>query len=87
LSARFEFVKAISFLILAGFVLTTSAHAVNLATLISACGDDAKLYCKGVSYGSPMQVCLIANKGKLKVGCRSIAMRLEKGEKVRLFGN
>ena len=62
------------------------AQAVGLTTLIRICGDDSKALCKGVSYGAPMQACLIRNKPKLTPACRAIVERLEKGEKVRVFG-
>jgi hypothetical protein len=62
------------------------AHSVGLATLIRVCGDDAKAQCKGVSYGAPMQACLVSNKAKVTPACRGIVERLEKGEKVRVFG-
>ena len=64
----------------------TSAQAVGLTALIRICGDDSKALCKGVSYGAPMQACLIRNKPKLTPACRAIVGRLEKGEKVRVFG-
>jgi hypothetical protein len=54
-------------------LLTLSAiptHAVGLTTLIRICGDDAKAQCKGVSYGAPMQACLIRNKAKVTPACR-----------------
>lgn len=79
--------KLISLIIALVFISTISAQAVSLATLISACGDDSKLYCKGVGYGAPMQVCLVASKAKLNPGCKMIVARLEKGEKVHIFGN
>ena len=62
------------------------AEAVGLTTLIRVCGDDSKALCKGVSYGAPMQACLIRNKSKVTPACRAIVERLEKGEKVRVFG-
>jgi hypothetical protein len=64
----------------------SAAHAVSLTTVIRACGDDSKALCKGVSYGAPMQACLINNKAKVTPACRKIAERLEKGEKVRVLG-
>jgi hypothetical protein len=63
-----------------------SAHSIGLTTLISICGDDSKFLCKGVSYGAPMQACLIRNKAKVTPACRKLVERLEKGEKVRVFG-
>ena len=63
-----------------------SAHAIGLTTVIRTCGDDSKALCKGVSYGVPMQACLIKNKTKVTPACRKIVERLEKGEKVRVFG-
>jgi hypothetical protein len=62
------------------------AQAVGLTALIRICGDDAKAQCKGVSYGAPMQACLIRNKAKVTPACRKIVERLEKGEKVSVFG-
>ena len=62
------------------------AQAVGLATLIRICGDDSKALCRGVSYGAPMQACLIRNKAKVTPACRKIVERLENGEKVRVFG-
>ena len=62
------------------------AHAIGLATLIRICADDSKALCKGVSYGAPMQACLIRSKAKVSPACRQIVARLEKGEKVRVFG-
>jgi hypothetical protein len=64
----------------------SAAHAVGLTTVIRICGDDSKALCKGVSYGAPMQACLIRNKAKVTPSCRKIVERLEKGEKVRVFG-
>jgi hypothetical protein len=64
----------------------SAAHAVSLTTVIRTCGDDSKALCKGVSYGAPMQACLIRNKAKVTPACRRIVERLEKGEKVRVFG-
>jgi hypothetical protein len=68
------------------FSPTTAAQAVGLTTLIRICGDDSKSLCKGVGYGAPMQACLIKNKAKVTPACRKIVGRLEKGEKVRVFG-
>jgi hypothetical protein len=70
------------------FVLlpVSAAHAVGLTTVIRTCGDDSKALCKGVSYGAPMQACLIKNKAKVTPACRKIVERLEKGERVRVFG-
>ncbi len=62
------------------------AQAVGLTTLIRICGDDSKALCQGVSYGAPMQACLVKNKTKVTPACRAIVERLEKGEKVRVFG-
>ena len=62
------------------------ANAVGLTALIRICGDDSKALCKGVSYGAPMQACLVKNKAKVTPACRAIVERLEKGEKVRVFG-
>ncbi len=44
------------------------------------------MYCKGVGYGAPMQACLSRNKEKLTPVCRAVVDRLDKGEKVTLFG-
>ena len=74
------------FITLTAFLLATSAHAVSLREIIRDCGPDGRLYCKNVSYGAPMQACLSKNKGKLTPVCKAIVVRLDKGEKVRLFG-
>lgn len=71
---------------LAAIVFATAAHAVSLREIIRDCGTDGKKYCKGVSYGAPMQACLSKQKDKLSPKCRAIVERLEKGEKVRLLG-
>lgn len=71
---------------LAALLLATSAHAISLREVIRDCGPDGKLYCKNASYGAPMQACLSKNKAKLTPVCRAIIVRLDKGEKVRLFG-
>jgi hypothetical protein len=42
---------------------------------------------RGALYNySPMQACLVWNKAKVTPACRKIVDRLEKGEKVRVFG-
>lgn len=74
---------AASFFLGIGF---TSSHAVSLSEVIRKCGDDGKAYCKGVGYGKPMQDCLVANKPKLSKKCTPIIERLQKGEKVGIFG-
>jgi hypothetical protein len=77
------------FTILAGLFLilsSSAAGAVSLKEVISRCGKDGKLYCKGVGYGQPMQTCLSANKQKLSPQCRPVIERLERGEKVGIFG-
>jgi hypothetical protein len=74
------------FCFLMTFTASSAAHAVGLTTVIRICGDDSKALCKGVSYGAPMQACLIKNKAKVTPACRKIVERLEKGEKVRVFG-
>lgn len=66
--------------------LAAPAGAVSLRQVIRDCGPDGKVYCKGVGYGAPMQACLSRNKPKLKPVCRVIVERLDKGEKVKLFG-
>lgn len=66
--------------------LTVSASAIGLRQVIRDCGPDGKLYCKNVGYGTPMQACLSRNKEKLTPICRAIVDRLDKGEKVTLFG-
>jgi hypothetical protein len=65
---------------------SSSAGAVSLKEVIQRCGPDGKAYCKGVGYGQPMQTCLSANKRRLSPQCRPIIERLERGEKVGLFG-
>jgi hypothetical protein len=72
------FVTAITF--------ATAAHSVSLRQVIRDCRPDGKIHCKGVKYGAPMQACLSKNKSKLTPACRAIVDRLDKGEKVRLFG-
>jgi hypothetical protein len=77
----------ISALTLVITLYTASAvYAIGLSTVIRTCGDDSKALCKGVSYGAPMQACLVKNKAKVTPACRKIVERLEKGEKVRVFG-
>jgi hypothetical protein len=72
--------------ILISLTAASAAQAIGLSTVIRICGDDSKALCKGVSYGAPMQACLIRNKAKVTPACRKIVERLEKGEKVRVFG-
>jgi hypothetical protein len=60
--------------------------AIGLRQVIRDCGPDGKMYCKGVGYGAPMQACLSRNKEKLTPVCRAVIDRLDKGEKVTLFG-
>ncbi len=71
---------------LAALLLASPAHAVLLREVIRDCGPDGKLFCKSAGYGAPMQACLSNNKAKLTPVCKAIIVRLEKGEKVRLFG-
>ena len=66
--------------------LVSSANAIGLRQVIRDCGPDGKMYCKGVGYGAPMQACLSRNKEKLTPVCRAVIDRLDKGEKVTLFG-
>jgi len=80
---RFKSIVAIA--VFAGASATT-AQAVSLSEVIRKCGDDGKAFCKGVGYGKPMQDCLSANKSKLSPQCKPIMDRLEKGEKVGIFG-
>ena len=80
---RFQSFIAIMFISLAS---ASTAHAVSLSEVIRKCGDDGKAICKGVGYGQPMQDCLIANKPKLSAQCKPIIERLQKGEKVGIFG-
>lgn len=65
--------------------LTTSALAVSVGDIISKCGEDSGLYCKGVGYGDPMQECLDANYDKLTEQCKIIVDRIRGGERVSLF--
>ena len=74
------------FTALLALCLVSSASAIGLRQVIRDCGPDGKLYCKGVGYGAPMQACLSRNKEKLTPVCRAIVDRLDKGEKVTLFG-
>jgi hypothetical protein len=78
--------RKIAFTLLVTLSALSAAQAVGLSTVIRTCGDDSKVLCKGVSYGAPMQACLIRNKAKVTPACRRIVERLEKGEKVRVFG-
>ncbi|MEM8539365.1 MAG: hypothetical protein AAGF25_00285 [Pseudomonadota bacterium] len=74
---------ALTTIMLAGFVMHT--NAASLREVVRTCGNDGKTHCKGVSYGKPMQACLLSNKAKLVPACRTLMMRLEAGEKVTLF--
>ena len=74
------------FTALLALCLVSSASAIGLRQVIRDCGPDGKLYCKGVGYGAPMQACLSRNKEKLTPVCRAVVDRLDKGEKVTLFG-
>lgn len=65
--------------------LTTASFAVSVGEIISNCGDDSDVYCKGVGYGDPMQACLVANYSKLSKECKVIVDRLRNGETVSLF--
>ena len=67
------------------FVVIEPALAVSLSQVIRDCGDDGKIFCKGVGYGQPMQDCLVAHKTSLKPACQTVVSRLQKGEKVRLL--
>lgn len=67
------------------FAFSSAAHAVSVGQLVSKCGDDSKVYCKGVGYGDPMQICLDANYKKLAPKCQAIMDRLRDGEYVTLF--
>jgi hypothetical protein len=78
--------RKIAFALLTTLAAASAAQAVGLTALIRVCGDDSKSLCKGVGYGAPMQACLIKNKAKVTPACRKIVERLEKGEKVRVFG-
>lgn len=66
-------------------VFTAQAMAVSVGEIISQCGDDAEIYCKGVGYGDPMQACLDKNYKKLTPKCRVVVDRIRGGEKVSLF--
>ena len=74
---------ALTTIILAGLAVHT--QAASLREVIRTCGDDGKLYCKGVGYGEPMQTCLSTNKSKLTPSCKALVERLDAGEKVSLF--
>lgn len=65
--------------------MTTGALAVSVGEIVSKCGADSDVYCKGVGYGDPMQDCLDANYAKLSADCKIIVDRLREGEKVSLF--
>ena len=81
MTAKFFLIAAITSMSLAG-----SAGAVSLSKVIRDCGDDGKAFCKGVGYGAPMQACLSQNKAKLTPQCKATIDRLDKGEKVGIFG-
>jgi hypothetical protein len=84
--STFAYMRKFALTLLLTLSTASAAHAVGLSTVIRICGDDSKALCKGVSYGAPMQACLIKNKAKVTTACRKIVERLEKGEKVRVFG-
>jgi len=65
--------------------MTTGALAVSVGEIVSKCGADSDVYCKGVGYGDPMQDCLDANYAKLSADCKIIVDRLRDGESVSLF--
>jgi hypothetical protein len=71
---------------LTAITFATAAYSVSLRQVIRDCGPDGKIHCNGIKYGAPMQACLSKNKSKLTPVCRAIVDRIEKGEKVRLFG-
>lgn len=64
---------------------TGQAMAVSVWELSQSCGDDAKIWCEGVSYGEAMQACIDANYETLTKPCQAIADRIRAGEKVSLF--
>ena len=64
---------------------TGNAMAVSVWELSRVCGDDAKAYCDGVSYGDAMQSCLDTNYNALTPGCQAIMDRIRGGEGVGLF--
>jgi hypothetical protein len=74
------------FAVLVVLAFAGAAHAVSLRQVMRDCGDDSRAYCKDVGYGQPMQACLASNRAKLTDACRAIVERLEKGEKVGIFG-
>ena len=78
--------KSIVAIIVFASASATTAQAVSLSEVIRKCGNDGKAFCKGVGYGQPMQDCLVANKPKLSAQCKPIIERLQKGEKVGIFG-
>ena len=65
--------------------LCGSAGAVSVSQLARDCGDDSKVYCKGVGYGDAMTRCLTDNYKKLRPECRVLVDRVNNGEKVTLF--
>lgn len=69
----------------ASLVFAQAAYAVSVGELAGKCGDDAKVYCKGVGYGSPMQECLDKSYKKLSGECQLVMQRLRDGERVTLF--
>jgi len=66
-------------------LLAGAAQAVSLGEVIRSCGDDGKAYCAKVSYGKPMQDCLIAHEPELGAACKGVVEKLKKGEHVTLF--
>ncbi|MGV8954404.1 MAG: hypothetical protein ACOH2M_25125 [Cypionkella sp.] len=74
-------------LYIAAIMLLATGHAmaVSVFELSQVCGDDAKQFCDGVSYGQPMQDCIDAHYDQLTKPCQAIADRIRAGEKVSLF--
>lgn len=69
------------------FILLPVSHAmaVSVFELQQKCGDDAKAYCEGVSYGDEMTACFNQHYKQLQSACKLVIDRVNKGEKVSLF--
>ncbi len=78
--------RRFAFAVVAVLAAVSSANAVSLRQVMRDCGDDSRAHCTGVGYGQPMQDCLSRQKDKLSEECRKVVERLEKGEKVGIFG-
>ena len=77
--------KCVASLALLVRLATSNALAVSVFELSGKCGDDAKVYCDGVSYGDAMQECLNANYDELVPACKAVMDRINAGEGVSLL--